>query len=63
MRANRLLGIVVATTVSVTVGGRSLACAQSIGPQTSLENAANNRFGRTPDAGGTTHFDNIKVDS
>lgn len=35
MRANRLLGIVVATTMCVTVAGGSLAGAQPIGPQTS----------------------------
>ena len=35
MRANRLLGIVVATTMSVTVAGGSVASAQAIGPQTS----------------------------
>ena len=35
MRANRLLGIVVATTLCVTVAGGSVAGAQPIGPQTS----------------------------
>ena len=35
MRANRLLGIVVATTLSVTVASGSVAGAQPIGPQTS----------------------------
>ena len=35
MRANRLLGIVVATTMSVTVAGGSVAGANLIGPQTS----------------------------
>ena len=35
MRVNRLLGIVVATTMSVTIAGGSVAGAQAIGPQTS----------------------------
>ncbi len=35
MRANRLLGIVAATTMSVAVAGGSIAGAQPIGPQTS----------------------------
>ncbi len=35
MRANRLLGIVAATTVAITVSGGSVAGAKPIGPQTS----------------------------
>ena len=37
MRANRLLGIVVATTMSVTVAGGSVASAQAIGQSGNLK--------------------------